>query len=71
MSQHNEQSTSDGEYPNTCTCGWKAYGAYDRIEGWRDLRQHLSNEWAKEDEAARAEKERVRLLTQGQNWDMP
>lgn len=71
MSQHNEASTSGGGYSDTCTCGWKAYGAYDRIEGWRDLRRHITREWEKARATAAAEKERIRLLSEGQNWDMP
>lgn len=71
MTAHNEVPDEYGGYSNTCTCGWKAYGAYNRIEGWRDLHRHIDNELDKERAAASAEKERVRLLTQGQNWELP
>lgn len=71
MSKHSEVRTTDERYPDTCTCGWRAYGAQCRIDAWHDLQDHIRNEWGKEQSAAASEKERVRLLTQGQNWDMP
>lgn len=71
MSEHWEVKDEYSNFSHTCTCGWKAYGARDRIEGWRDLHRHIDAEQTKERAAAAAETERTRLLTQGQNWDMP
>lgn len=71
MSKHWEVKDEHSNFSNTCTCGWKSYGARDRIEGWQDLRRHIDDEQAKERAAAAAEKERIRLLSEGQNWDLP
>lgn len=71
MSEHSEVRITDERYPDTCTCMWRAYGARDRIDAWSALQDHIRNEQGKSRAAAAAKKERVRLLTQGQNWDMP
>lgn len=71
MSDHYGTRNGDGNFPDTCICGWQAYGARDRIEGWQDLNRHIDDEHAKEQAATAVEKERVRLLTEGQNWDLP
>lgn len=71
MSDHREVRPTDGGYSDSCTCGWRAYAARDRIEASDDLQDHIRGKRAKEQAWAAAEKERVRLLTEGQNWDLP
>ena len=71
MSEHSEVRATGEWYPDTCTCMWRAYGARDRIDAWHDLQDHIGHERDKAQAAAASEKERIRLLTQGQNWDMP
>lgn len=61
----------DGRYSDECECGWRAYAARDQLDGWSALHRHLGESWETEYAEAANEKERVRLLTQGQNWDMP
>ncbi|GGJ55839.1 hypothetical protein [Glutamicibacter ardleyensis] len=68
---HSPVYREDSPFQDECTCGWRAYGARDRYEGYQDLNRHLDRERDKERAQAAAEKERIRLLTQGQNWDLP
>jgi len=58
-------------FQRECTCGWYAYGARDQYDADRDLSRHIDQEWDKARARAAAEKERVRLLSEGQNWDIP
>lgn len=71
MSAHNRVYREGVMYQSSCTCGWEAYGARYRYEADEDLTRHLTQEWDKEKARAATEKERIRLLTQGQNWDTP
>ncbi|PRA13337.1 hypothetical protein CQ010_01435 [Arthrobacter sp. MYb211] len=69
MSGHNRGYRGGSIYSGECTCGWRAYGARDAYQADEDLTRHLDEEWEKVKAAAAAEAERVRLLTEGQNWD--
>lgn len=70
MSVHNRVYRDGESFQYECACGWQAYGARDRYDADEDLTRHLDVEWKKARARSAAEKERVRLLTQGQNWDI-
>ena len=68
---HNPLYRNGRVWVGECTCGWVAYGARYAYEAEEDLRRHIEEEQRKAQAAKEVEKERIRLLTQGQNWDTP
>ncbi len=69
MSQHGP--VYEGNFVTHCECGWGQGVSFGRYNDDEDVRGHIDNEHAAEKVRAAAEAERVRLLTQGQNWDLP
>ncbi len=69
MSQH--RPVFDGHYVTHCECGWGQGVSFGVYNDDMDVRQHVDAERAAEKARKSAEAERIRLLSQGQNWDTP
>ena len=69
MSEH--RPVYDGNYATYCECGWGRGVSFGRYDDDADIRRHVDNENAAAKILEAANAERARLLTQGQNWDMP
>lgn len=61
----------DGHYATHCKCGYGQGISFGRYDDDQDVRRHVDNEHEAERARESSNAERIRLLTQGQNWDMP
>lgn len=61
----------DGNFATHCECGYGKGVHFDRYDDDAAVHRHVDSEREAEKARKAANAERVRLLTQGQNWDLP